>query len=63
MAVNATGQTFTSNFGTSTPWVWNAGVASGLSSAVSVLRYNPVSSGVSNGWMVFDSTGIQRIAR
>lgn len=63
MAVDATGQTFTSNLGSSTPWVWNTGVASGLSSVVSVLRYTPASKGVSNGWMVFDSNGLQQIAR
>lgn len=63
MAVNAMGQAFTSNQGSSTPWVWSSGVASGLSSPVSVLRYNPALQGVSNGWMVFDSNGLQQIAR
>ena len=63
MAVDALGNTFTSNQSTSSNWVWSAGVSSGASAPAAVLRYSPSYTGVSNGWMVFDGTGMQRIAR
>ena len=63
MAVDALGNTFTSNQSASSNWAWSAGVSSGASAPAAVLRYSPSFTGISNGWMVFDSTGIQRIAR
>jgi hypothetical protein len=63
MAVDALGNTFTSNQSTSSNWAWSAGVSPGVSAPAAVLRYSPSFKGISNGWMVFDSTGIQRIAR
>lgn len=68
MAVDASGNVYSSTNGSS----WT-GSASGLSSAVQVLRYTPTPTpsylatkfmtAFSNGWLVFDASGNQRIAR
>ena len=59
MALDASGGAYTSGDGnTWTPY------ASGVTApAAAVLRYNPSFTAVSNGWMVFGSSGNQRIAR
>lgn len=62
MAVDAAGNAYTSNASTNN-WGWSAGVATGQTSPVAVMRYTPSFGAVSNGWMVFDSTGAQKIAR
>lgn len=68
MAVDAAGGAYTSQDGAS----WT-GYASGLNSAAVVMRYTPTPTpsymatqsltAFSNGWMVFDASGNQRIAR
>ena len=62
MAIDNTGKAYTSNASTNN-WAWSAGVDTGMSSPVAVMRYAPSFTAVSNGWMVFDGTGKQRIAR
>ena len=60
MAVDSTGQAFTSTSGS--PLVWSGG-GSGLSQPATVVRYIPSVTAFSNGWMVFDAAGNQRIAK
>lgn len=62
MAIDTTGLAYTSNASTNN-WAWSAGVATGQTSPVALMRYTPSFGAVSNGWMVFDSTGAQKIAR
>lgn len=62
MALDAAGKAYTSN-ATVGNWAWSAGVSTVPASPVSVLRYSPSFTAVSNGWMVFDATGQQGIAR
>lgn len=63
MAIDSAGLAYTSNASTNN-WAWSTGVATGMPSPpVAVLRYTPSVSAVSNGWMVFDAAGKQRIAR
>lgn len=62
MAVDAAGMAYTSN-ASNNNWAWSAGVATGQATPLTVMRYTPSFGAVSNGWMVFDSTGAQKIAR
>lgn len=62
MAIDSAGNAYTSNQ-TVNSWSWSSGVPTGLSSPLAVLRYTPNFAAVSNGWMVFDTAGKQRVAK
>lgn len=63
MAIDSLGKSYTSSQSANN-WAWTpTGTTTRLSSPVTLLRYTPSFSGVSSGWMAFDATGVQKIAR
>ena len=59
MAMTTAGVAWASTDGST----WNNVGSAGVTPAAPVLRYNPSVLGVTGGWMVFDATGSQRLAR